>query len=275
MAEITQLKSNNEPERNSKLAFLEKRLIEIEKYKKLNKDTTMLEIETDCIFSVEYTLTEKKRLKEDKKVGFGYIIYEYGDSKRCMDFFTKKYINELLVTDPEYDLEERMHDSFDTFDEFLDSNPNKYIIDIAKTKDPDLGNYLSYDISRISCLDNELERIKNNWKDYYEFKESIVFNKMKNKFRNYFEAHRDECTLCETEIVVYLAMKHDVLEKMSEYYKFDDPEETLITLAEDNDIGERLMKDRFISMGDINVIKGMDDILVKGLNKINKVQKLK
>lgn len=275
MAKITQLTKSNEPERNSRSAFLEKKLIELEKNKRMNKDTTMLEIEIDYIFSVEYSLTEKKKSKEDKKVGFGCIIYEYGDSKRCMDFFTKRYMNELLVNDSEYDLEERMHDNFDTFDEFLDSNPNKYIIDIAKQKDEELGNYLSLDISRIKCLDSEFERIKNNWEDYYEFKESIVFNKIKTKLNNYFEAHIDECALHKTDIIVYLAMKHDVLEKMSEYYEFDDPEETLITLSKDNDINERLMKDRFISMGDINVIKGMDDILVNGLNKINKVQKLK
>ena len=30
-----------------------------------------------------------------------------------------------------------------------------------------------------------IERIKNNWEDYYEFKESIVFNKMKNKKKSY------------------------------------------------------------------------------------------
>jgi len=36
MAEITQLKTNKEPERNNRLSFLEKLLIEIEKYKKDN-----------------------------------------------------------------------------------------------------------------------------------------------------------------------------------------------------------------------------------------------
>ncbi len=269
MAKITQLTSNNETERNSRLSFLEKRLIEIEQYKKLDKDTVMLEIDTDYIFFVEYNIAKNDGL------GFGYIIHEYGESKRCMDFFTKKYMDELLVNDSEYDLEERMHDSFNTFEEFQENNPNKYIIDIVNTKDTDFGNYLSYDISRIKCLDSEFDRIKNNWKDYYIFKESIVFNKIKNNLNNYFEAHKYECSLYKTDIIVYLAMKHDILEKMSEYYKFEDPEETLVTLSKDNDVEERLMTDRFISMGDLNVIKGMDDILVKGLNKINKVQKLK
>lgn len=269
MAKITQLKVNNEKERNSRLAFLEKRLLEIEKIKKEKKDPIMLEIDTDCIFSVEYNLAKKCG------IGFGYIIHEYGKSKICMDFFTKKYMNELLINDSDYDLEERMHDSYDTFDDFLDSNPNKYIIDLVNKKDLNFGNYLSYDINRLDCLDSEFERIKNNWKDYYKFRDSIVFNKIKNKLNNYFEVHRDECTLYKTDIIVYLAMKHGVLEKMSEYFKFADPDETLITLAKENDIEERLLTDKFLSMGDLNVIKGMDNILVKGLAKINKVQKLK
>lgn len=269
MAKITKLKINNEPERNNRLSFLEKRLIEIEQYKKENKDTTMLEIDTDYIFYVEYHIAKTDSL------GFSYIIHEYGDSKICMDFFTKKYMNELLINDSDYDLEERMHDSYETYEEFLENNPNNYIIDIVNKKDTDFGNYLSYDINRLSFLNSELDRIKNNWKDYYEFRESIIFNKIKNKLNNYFEEHRDECTLYKTDIIVYLAMKHDILEKMSDYYKFDDPDETLVTLAKDNDIEERLLTDKFISLGDLNVIKGMDDILVKGLNKINKVQKLK
>ena len=269
MAEITQLKTNKEPERNNRLSFLEKLLIEIEKYKKDNKNPIMLEIDTDYIFYVEYNIAKTNRL------GFSYIIHEYGNSKICMDFFTKKYMNELLINDSDYDLEERMHDNYEAYEEFLENNPNKFIIDIINKKDTDFGNFLSYDISRLNCLDSELDRIKNNWKDYYEFKESIIFNKIKNKLNNYFEAHKDECSLYKTEIIVYLAMKHNVLEKMSEYYKFDDPDETLITLSKDNDIEDRLSTDKFISLGDLNVIKGMDDILVKGLNKINKVQKLK
>ena len=184
MSDIVSLKDyieNNKKENkvSTYVAFLEKRLKEIESAKKRNQNSKSLEDDANTIFKIEKACAEQNRL------GFKYFVYNYGESELCMNFITNKYLEYIFIEHE--DFEEQLHEDFYHFEDFLERNPNSYLLNIINKKDINLANYISHDISRLNHLAPELDRIKNNWDGYYEFiSEPKVYNSMIRKLQNYF-----------------------------------------------------------------------------------------
>lgn len=275
MSDIVSLKDyieNNKKENkvSTYVAFLEKRLKEIESMKRRKQNPKSLEDDANTIFKIE------KACAEQNKLGFRYFAFNYGESDLCMNFITNKYLDTIFLGQ---DFEEQMHEDFDSFESFLENNPNSYLLNKVKKKDINLANYISHDISRLNHLESELDRIKNNWAGYYEFiSEPTVYKRMIRKLQNYFRNKIYDCTLYETETIIYLGIKNNIIDKLNEYYRLDD--ETVLDLVDENTVEEKInqkivpIEDASIVEDNIRVINDMDEIVKHELSKLKKVKKL-
>ena len=123
-------KNKKENKTSTYVAFLEKRLKEIERAKRRKENTQLLEDDANTIFKIE------KACADQNGSGFKYFAFNYGESDLCMNYITNKYLDTIFL---EQDFEEQMHDDFDSFDIFLDSNPNSYLLDKISLKDKSLA----------------------------------------------------------------------------------------------------------------------------------------
>ena len=275
MSEIVNLKdyiekNKKENKTSTYVAFLEKRLKEIERAKRRKENTQLLEDDANTIFKIE------KACADQNGIGFKYFAFNYGESDLCMNFITNKYLDTIFL---EQDFEEQMHDDFDSFDNFLDSNPNSYLLDKISLKDKSFANYISHDISRLNYLEGELDRIHINWNSYYEFiSEPRVYRNMLRKLKSYFRNKIYDCTLYETESIIYLGIKNNIIDKLDKYYILED--EKVSDLAKENDVEDKInmkivpIEEASIVEDNIRVINDMDEIVKHELSKLKKVKKL-
>lgn len=276
MSDIVSLKDyieNNKKENkvSTYVAFLEKRLKEIESAKRRKQNSKSLEDDANTIFKIE------KACAEQNGFGFRYFVFNYGESDLCMNFITNKYLDQIFIEHG--DFEGQIHDDFDSYEKFLTSNPNSYLLSKINEKDNNLANYISHDISRLNHLVPELDRIKNNWDGYYEYiSEPTVYKNMIRKLQSYFRNKIYDCTLYETETIIYLGIKNNIIDKLNEYYKLDD--ETVLDLVNENGVEEKInqkivpIEEASIVEDNMRVINDMDEIMKHELSKLGKTKKL-
>lgn len=284
MSEIVNLKdyiNGNKEKANTPSSYcvlLEDILFRIKDAKKNHRDYRNTEMIADNLFGVEYRIAERQCSKLPISKGFKYFLDRYQDSDMCMEYITNKYFNQLLFYEVEDDLEDKMHSDFDTYSDFESSNPNKYIIDLLSKEDLDFAKYISRDIDKINLLSSEFDRIHTNWNSYYEINESKVYKNMIRKLHAYFRNNLLNTSLYETETIIYLGIKNNIIDKLNEYYELDG--EKVIDLVDENEVSKKINK-RIVPIEEaptiednIHVINDMDEIMKHELSKLGKTKRL-
>ena len=213
----------------------------------------------DIYYSHEMNLCETVKNEFTRTLGFKYINAEYSDYPLCLEFFCEKFLDSILFKDADEVLEDVLHEHFDSFEEFKESTPNKFLIDLVALKDIDLADYLKIHVDYLKGVNNYLEIIRINWPNYDITSEEEMFNKMLMKTSRYYDKNYLNCSFSNVEILVYLANKNHVLGLFDKYYRFED--ENIYEIAR-----ECNLSDVPKTKDDLDIIENMDRIMKKTLH---------
>ena len=261
MSTITKLNSGNDKKIEK---LLEQNLI---KYDNSSDEMQRFryKLVIDEIYAFERTYAAKVCKDFDKSMGFIYFIENYRNHERCLDFFAKRYIDEILYFIE--DAEGVIHDNYNSFSEYESDRPKGFLIDIISKYDEDLSKFIKVNINEVKPIDNFIDIVRQNWRGYEIDKNDC--NKLISKLDLYYDEHgrRSNCT--KTEILIYLFSRNDMIDDFKKFYVMEDTsEEELNELIEKNDIFKENLDIR-----DIKLISGMDKIIKENIN--NKGKRLK
>lgn len=229
----------------------------------------------DEIYAFERTTANKACKKLDKSMGFIYFIENYKDYERCLLFFASKYIDEILYF--KEDAETLIHDNYSTFTDYEDDRPRGFLIDMISKYDTDLSKFIAVNMSEIKPIDDFINRVGHNWYGYESDKNDC--SQLISKLDAYFRENGNRCSITETDLLIYLFSKNDMLDDFKKYYIMEDtsPEE-FDELIENNDVFDRIINkdgkpNKKFSINDIKLIAEMDKIIRENIS--NKGKRLK
>lgn len=99
--------------------------------------------------------------------GFKYLLPMYSNRKVIVDFFAKKFLEEIFYGS-ELTLEEIIHKYFKTITELEGNKLEKWLLTYISNEDESLANYVDTHLYLLDDLIKEVEIIKKNWNYYLE-----------------------------------------------------------------------------------------------------------
>ena len=162
------LENSNDEENNLELLIIMRGLTKDkdEKIEQFLKYSLKLE----CSYSFyRFMISEVKKENkcEDKTsfnniVGMGFFALseDFGNSELVLNFFAKRFIGEILDT---INLEKRLHQHFNNFEELEKKGINNYIIDLLNEFDTCLCNYVLSHSYVLEVLRKKFFAIKKKW----------------------------------------------------------------------------------------------------------------
>ena len=162
------LENSNDEENNLELLIIMRGLTKDkdEKIEQFLKYSLKLE----CSYSFyRFMISEVKKENkcEDKTsfnniVGMGFFALseDFGNSELVLNFFAKRFIGEILDT---INLEKRLHQHFNNFEELEKKGINNYIIDLLNEFDTCLCNYVLSHSYLLEILRKKFFAIKKKW----------------------------------------------------------------------------------------------------------------
>ena len=127
-------------------------------------------LKLECFYSFHRIMAsevKKENKCEDKNsfnniVGMGFfaLLEDFGNSELVLNFFAKRFIGEILDT---INLEKRLHQHFNNFEELEKKGINNYIIDLLNEFDTCLCNYVLSHSYLLEILRKKFFAIKKKW----------------------------------------------------------------------------------------------------------------
>ena len=258
MSVITNLNSSNDRKIEK---LLENNLI---KY-----DETENEIEryrykfvVDSIYGFERENAEEACKSLDNSLGFAYFSEYYKSNKRCLNFFCFRLIDEILIF--KENVEGLIHEQYSSSFEFLNSNPKCFLISIISKYDDDLASYIKVNIADMKIIDNYIDMLKLNWREYEEERNECV--SLISKLDDYYDKNGIKCKCSIIDIYIYLFTRNGMIPELKKYYKMEDTtDEEFDELIRESDIYS-ISK----SIDDIRMIAEMDKIFKENIKKRGK-----
>lgn len=258
MSIITKLSSNNDKKIER---ILEAHLIKYDNSKD-EEDRFRNKLIIDTIYSFERTQAERYCNSINRSIGFAYFINNYKNYKKSLNYFSYKLTDELLFYNEELDVEEVIHEKYNSYESFKEDRPKAFLIDIISKYDEELSDYIKVNMNEIDYIDRYLSLIESNW-DAYELDEDKRYENMFCKLKSYYNEKGYKSEFSIVEILIYLSNKNNIREQFQKNYIMEDlPEEDIDLMFENIGIDEDN-----ISPYDMNLISNMDNIIKKSKNK--------
>lgn len=145
------------------------RIIKI--YKKSNdvNDKIILELYYQFFMeTVKNTINQlSDRLKDEYGIGFIIVKQNCESYPSIHEYFAKHMLQDIYITDYNFNLEDYLHQKYNTKEEFLKTGIEKFIINFTYRYDKYLSRYLTCNIDLISDIKHYINNIISNW-DIYE-----------------------------------------------------------------------------------------------------------
>ncbi len=128
--------------------------------------------------------------KEDNDIvdySFIFIKFKYKDNYVLMDFFAKKFINEIFFKINF--LEDLVHEYFNDYEEFKSYGVNNFLIYIIEKYDFVLADYVKCNVILLDSVKEKLESIEQNFNTYVKNEKNnlVSFEKTRKKLGYYRE----------------------------------------------------------------------------------------
>lgn len=203
------------------------------------------------------------RACSDLSDSLGYIYFStfYKNFEHSLSFFTKKLIEEILYY--KEDAEILAHESYDTFDDFVNDKPKTFLINIISNYDEELGKYTKINTNQVKSFDECISIIKGNWNEFEL--EKAEFNSLISKLEDYFDRYGRRYGCCWIDIIVFLFKKNDMTDEFKKYYIMEDT-----TSEEVDELIENNIYGKITNIRDIKIINEMDNIIKEYLNRNGK-----
>lgn len=258
MTRITELKSNNEKK-------LEKLLeATLKKYEDATNDMDRYrhKLIIDEIYAFERDYASKACENLPNSIGYAYFLENYKHFDRSLDFFTKKFIEEIIYY--KEDAESLVHESYNSFYDYKNDKPKTFIINIISKYDEDLSRFIMLNIDDIKELDNFISIVNGNWREY-EFEKSD-YNRMISRLDSYYEENGSKSSCSKTDLLIFLFSRNNIIDEFKKYYIMEDTsEEEVDELIKNNDVYTKIF-----NISDIKLIAEMDKIIKDSLSKNGK-----
>ena len=183
-----------------------------EKYREL--------IYLDFKAKIELTKQEYIGTNIEKEIGMGFIfIFDfYNHCKSTLNYFATNFIADIF-NEYDVDLEELIHNDFNTFNNLEEYGINKYILNFINKYDYSLSNYVTTNRLVLKPILKKLEKIKQEWDLYPEKKLTKQYELMFEKVFDYMQKINNS-TLKEVELIYYLSGELGISKTLKEHDLF-------------------------------------------------------
>ena len=215
------LENSNDEENNLELLIIMRGLTKDkdEKIEQFLKYSLKLE----CFYSfyrIMISEVKKENKCEDKTsfnniVGMGFFALseDFGNSELVLNFFAKRFIGEILDT---INLEKRLHQHFNNFEELEKKGINNYIIDLLNEFDTCLCNYVLSHSYLLEILRKKIFAIKKKW-IYFDLRNrELKIDWIIYYIQDYVKKHEEDFRFPDCFIIGYIAENLDIPE-LKEY----------------------------------------------------------
>lgn len=171
----------------------------------------------------------KEENKEDKftnelDMGFLLIFHLYNHNECIMNFYAKKYIDEIFQEEMEK-LEFNIHQQFKTFKNLKEYGINIYLLNIILKHDINLYNYLTCHLDLFDELKIKIQNIESNWELYNQQLEKTKYEVIVDEAHSYFEEYENEIKYEESEFLYSIAIELGIVKQIKniidENYPYD------------------------------------------------------
>ena len=208
--------------------------------KEINRKYTLIRDSIFIFKKVEIELS-KRSIEEadyfDKiQMGFIMIFNCYYGSEIILNFFAKKYIDEIL-TDNYNELETLIHTQFKSFEQFLEFGLNKYLLNYIASYDSMLAGYLQVHIGLMTRADDTIDKIKKDWYKYDKRREQEKYYMVLDRVQEYMKNVQGNYVLSEENLLYYIGRNLGIADIIAKYdYISSDMYDTLLELAHKIDL---------------------------------------
>ena len=215
------LENSNDEENNLELLIIMRGLTKDkdEKIEQFLKYSLKLE----CSYSFyRFMISEVKKENkcEDKTsfnniVGMGFFALseDFGNSELVLNFFAKRFIGEILDT---INLEKRLHQHFNNFEELEKKGINNYIIDLLNEFDTCLCNYVLSHSYLLEILRKKFFAIKKKWIFFDLRNRELKIDWIIYYIQDYVKKHEEDFRFPDCFIIGYIASELNIPE-LKEY----------------------------------------------------------
>jgi len=172
-------------------------------------------------FEAEYYISDDKT-SFNNIVGMGFFTLseDFGNSELVLNFFAKRFIGEILDT---INLEKRLHQHFNNFEELEKKGINNYIIDLLNEFDTCLCNYVLSHSYLLEILRKKFFAIKKKW-IYFDLRNrELKIDWIIYYIQDYVKKHEEDFRFPDCFIIGYIAENLDIPE-LKEYASNTDME---------------------------------------------------
>jgi len=239
-------------------------IILISKLTKNDKYNMLLDIEyynNRLKFEIYKKQNEEDKFVNELGMGFLLIFDLYNSNERIMNFYAKKYIDEIFKENKN-NLEFNIHEKFNNFNELKKYGITNYLLKLINENDVSLYNYLVCHINLLDDLKLEIQNIELNWNLYIEELERVKYNVIIDEVHDYFQEHEKEIKYEENEFLYRIAIELGIATQIKNImdqnypYDFDEYLENIKLLVDKKDM-------KFIELRHYENIK---KIILKYLN---------
>ena len=245
--------------------FLEKMLIEYQMEDTISQSDTGRNYYANIIN--EIYLEERKNASKEyrflsRSMGFMYFIENYKNHEMPLELFSNRMLEEILKE--KENTEALIHNKYYSFEEFLEDNPSKFLLDRISKYDEDLANYVKINEKHILFIKKYKEYISTDWA-YFE-RNKKVFNELVEGLDSFFDDNSRQCKfkkMSRPEVYIYLFKNNGMIDSFEKYYEMDDTTfEEKKKLIEENDVFTKIM-----NIDEIKLISEMDKMIKRKLYK--------
>lgn len=245
--------------------FLEKMLIGYQMEDTISQSDTGRNYYANIIN--EIYLEERKNASKEyrflsRSMGFMYFIENYKNHEMPLELFSNRMLEEILKE--KENTEALIHNKYYSFEEFLEDNPSKFLLDIISKYDEDLANYVKINEKHILFIKKYKEYISTDWA-YFE-RNKKVFNELVEGLDSFFDDNSRQCKfkkMSRPEVYIYLFKNNGMIDSFEKYYEMDDTTfEEKKKLIEENDVFTKIM-----NIDEIKLISEMDKMIKRKLYK--------
>jgi len=113
--------------------------------------------------------------------GFIKIHNNYKSSYIIIDYFAKRFIEEIFVVDEKCILEDLIHNNFNSYNELKEYGINKFLINYIENYDMHLADYIRCNVSLLDDVKLKLIDIEQNFEKFIKKEESnlVSFKRIK------------------------------------------------------------------------------------------------
>lgn len=231
----------------------------IKRYRKTEDIEDYMKLKAKYYFDREfyqYIINTEPDMDYARALGMGFAIAEsqYENSDIIQGFIAESMLKEIF--DKLDNLEEILHDSYESKEELVDSEIENHIIDIAAANDENLSFYLSEHPELLKEQRNSINRIVNKWDNYdNELKERTTSRGIMGMVDEFINLHED-CNYDPQDMAIYLKYKLGI--DIMDIYE-DEILELGFSPSDENPLdNEKLYKSLFENI-DLNTQKMLSD----------------